>query len=203
MLRHFEIAPLAVLRVNEREQPDLRHGAMRHFISFVSLMLLTACASTVLTHPFASDKPLVFARGTYTRGANVTLPRPLHSRFFSVEDAGFVVLKDKGAAYYLRASLSEHRTTTFFIHVEYENPREESHPFTSDFELKPKDEEVLLSSPEVVWGIQNYHTYNIRVSVFADREGRKTIDSLVQPLRACVDTTTRAVRIDNDAVIAR
>lgn len=56
---------------------------------------------------------------------------------------------------------------------------------------------VRFSSPDVVWGIRNYADYTIRVSVFPSRESTEAIDTLVQPVRAYVDTTTREVRVYN------
>lgn len=64
-------------------------------------------------------------------------------------------------------------------------------------DLKPEMYEVQFTSPDVVWGIHNYGTYTIRVSVFAERESKQPIDSIVQPLRAYVDTMTGAVRVYN------
>ena len=171
---------------------------MRHFIAFIGLMLLTSCASTVGTHPFASDKQRVYVQGTYTPGANWTLPRPRQSRFFRVDDAGFLVLKNKGAAFYLRAGVPEHRTTTYYVRIEYDNPQDASHPFANDLDLEPDMDRVVFTSPDVVWGIQNYQTYTIRVSVFTDRESKQPIDTLIQPLRAYVVTTTGEVRVYNE-----
>lgn len=171
---------------------------MRHFIAFVGLMLVTSCASTVGTHPLTSDKSRVYVQGTYSSGANLTLPRPRQSRFFEVQDAGFLVLKQKGAAYYLRASVSKHRTTTYYVRIQYDNPQDTSHPFANDLDLKPEMDGVLFTSPDVVWGIRNYQICTIRVSVFNDRESKQPIDTLIQPMRAYVDTTTSEVRVYNE-----
>jgi hypothetical protein len=171
---------------------------MRYLITFAGLMLLTSCASTVGTHPLTSDDPRVYVQGTYSPGADLTLPRPRRSRFFRVNDAGFMVLKNKGAAYYLRAGVPEHRTTTYYVRIEYDNPQDMRHPFANDLDLKPEMDAVLFTSPDVVWGLQNYQTYTIRVSVFADRESKQSIDTLIQPFRAYVDTTTKEVRVYNE-----
>jgi hypothetical protein len=173
-----------------------RHcNSMRHLIASFGLMLLTSCASTVGTRPFTSDEPRVYVQGTYAPGSNLTLPRPRQSRFFRVQDAGFLVLKNKGAAYYLRAHVPEPRTTTYFVRIEYDNPQDTSYPFVNGLDLKPDMGGVLFTSPDVVWGIRNYQTYSIRVSVFADGHSKQPIDTLVQPFRAYVDTTTTEVRI--------
>lgn len=171
---------------------------MRHLIVLIGLLLVTSCASTVGTHSFVSDEQRVYVQGTYTPGANLTLPRPRHSHFFRVDDAGFLVFKDKGAAYYLRAAAPKHRTKTYYVRIEYDNPQDVSRPFTNDLSLKPDMDGVILTSPDVVWGIKNYQTYTIRVSVFPDNESKQSIDSFAQPLRAYVDTTTGAVRIYNE-----
>jgi hypothetical protein len=168
---------------------------VRRCLALIALLLLTSCASTVGTRPFASDEQNVYVQGTYTRGANVTLPRPRQSQFFRVDHAGFVVLKNKGAAYYLQAGAPGPRTTTNYVRIEYDNPQDLSRPFVNDLELRPSMDGVLFTSPDVVWGIQNYQIYNIRVSVFTDRHSKEPIDSFVQPLRAYVDTTTGAVRV--------
>jgi hypothetical protein len=56
---------------------------------------------------------------------------------------------------------------------------------------------VRFSSPDVVWGIRNYQDYTIRASVFTSRDSTQPIDTLIQPVRAYVDTTTDEVRVYN------
>jgi hypothetical protein len=169
---------------------------MRHLISFACLLLLTACASTTSTRPIAATTQPVFVKGTYMPGSNITEPRPRTSQFFKTDHAGFVVLK-KGAAYYLQARVLKSPPSTYYVRIEYENPQDKSHPFVNDMELTPTMDGVRFSSPDVVWGIRNYQDYTIRASVFTSRESTQPIDTLIQPVRAYVDTTTDEVRVYN------
>lgn len=169
---------------------------MRQFIAYMCLLLLTACASTTNTRPIATSKQPVLVNGTYMPGSNITEPRPRESQFFRTDHAGFVVL-EKGAAYYLQARVLKSPPSTYYIRIEYENPQDKSHPFTNDMDLTPTMDGVRFSSPDVVWGIRNYTDYTIRVAVFTSRDSRQPIDTLIQPVRAYVDTTTGEVRIYN------
>ena len=169
---------------------------MRHVIPFACLLFLTACASTTNTRPLAPSKQPVFVKGTYMPGSNITEPRPRGSQFLMTDHAGFVVL-EKGAAYYLQARVLKSPPSTYYIRVEYENPQDKNHPFTSDMDLTTTTDGVRFSSPDVVWGIRNYADYMIRASVFTNRESTQPIDTLVQPVRAYVDTTSGEVRIYN------
>jgi len=171
-------------------------GFMRALIALVALVFLTSCSSTSGTRPVAADTKPFFVKGTYLSGSNLTEPRPRESQFFRVEHAGFVVLQ-KGAAYYLQAHLLKFPPSTYYVRIEYENPQDKSHPFTNDMELTPTMHGVRFSSPDVVWGIRTYGDYTIRVSVFTSRESSAPIDTLVQPVRAYVDTTSGQVRIYN------
>lgn len=129
-------------------------------------------------------------------GSNITEPRPRESQFFRTDHAGFVVL-EKGAAYYLQARVLKSPPSTYYIRVEYENPQDKSRPFTNDMDFKATMDGVRFSSPDVVWGIRNYADYTIRVSVFTSRESTEAIDTLIQPVRSYVDTTTGEVRVYN------
>ena len=169
---------------------------MRELIPLTCLLLLTACASTTSTRPAAASKQPVFVKGTYMPGSNLTEPRPGESQFFKTDHAGFVVL-EKGAAYYLQARVLKSPPSTYYIRVEYENPQDKSRPFVNDMDLTTTMDGVRFSSPDVVWGIRNYADYTIRASVFTNRERAQPIDTLVQPVRAYVDTTTGEVRIYN------
>lgn len=167
---------------------------MRLFISVVCVLLLTSCAGTTGNSPLLKQGKPVFSKGTYMPGSNITEPRPVKSRLLSVEHGGFVIL-ESGAAYYLHAVLNEPLTSNVYLRIEYENPRDREHPFVNDMELTPETRAVRFSSPDVVWGIQNYKDYTIRVTAFSSRQSSEPIDSLVQPVRAYVDTTTDKVRV--------
>jgi hypothetical protein len=127
-------------------------------------------------------------------GSNITEPRPQKSKFFRTENAGFVVL-EKGAAYYLQARVLKSPSSTHYIRVQYENPQDSVHPFVNDMDLTTTMNAVRFSSPNVVWGIRNYQDYTIRVFVFTSKDSAQPIDTLVQPVRAYIDTTTEEVRI--------
>jgi len=101
----------------------------------------------------------------------------------------------KGAGYYLHAHVLKRPPATYYIRVEYENPEDKAHPLVNDMDFKPEMDGVRFSSPDVVWGIRNYQSYTIRVKVFVNRESTQPIDTLVQTVRAYVDTSTGAVRI--------
>ena len=170
---------------------------MRNLITFVGLIFVTSCTSNYYTHPVDSSQVRMFVQCTYVPGANITLPRPRQSQFFKVSDAGFLILKNKDAAYYIRGSLSEGRVKPYFVRVEYDNPQDESQPFENEADLTPDKNYAVFTSPDAVWGIHYWKTYTIRVSIFDNRESKQPIDTIVQPLRSYVDTTSGEVRIDN------
>ena len=169
---------------------------MRQLVALSCLILMTACTSTTSTRPVAASKQPVLVKGTYMPGSNITEPRPEKSQFFKTDHAGFVVL-EKGAAYYLQARVLKSPPSTYYIRVEYENPQDKSRPFVNNMDLTTTMDGARFSSPDVVWGIRNYADYTIRVSVFTSRESTQPIDTLVQPVRAYVDTTSGEVRIYN------
>ncbi len=150
-------------------------------------------STKTLTGIFSCARHLV----PYVPGANITLPRPCQSQFFKVSDAGFLILKNKDAAYYIRGNLSEGRVKPYFVRVEYDNPQDESQPFENEADLTPDKNYAVFTSPDAVWGIHYWKTYTIRVSIFDNRESKQPIDTIVQPLRSYVDTTSGEVRIDN------
>lgn len=163
--------------------------------SLALLLLLASCGVTTGTSPVKTKKP-AFVTGTYTPGSNLTEPRPRESKFLKTEHAGFVVL-EKGAAYYLHARVIQPRSSPIYIRVEYENPRDNGQPFVNDMELPPSRTSLTFSSPDVVSGIRNYGSYTIRATIYENRKSTTPIDTLVQPVRAYVDTTTSEVRVFN------
>ena len=167
---------------------------MGKFIYFLSILLLTSCASTSGTREVGAIKRPFYVTGTYKAGSNVTEPRPRESRFFRTDHAGFVVLEN-GAAYYIVARVLKHPPTNYQLRVQYENPQDKTRPFVTTGELRPTMDGILFRSPDVVWGIRNWGDYTIRIDLFTSPESMEPIDTLIQPVRSYVDTTTAEVRI--------
>ena len=164
-------------------------------------LCLLGCSSTPSQnqHTAATKEPL-FVKGTYEEGSNLTEPRPRESEFLRTKHAGFVVVKN-GAAYYLAAEVLKRPPSTFYLRVQYENPQDKTRPFVNEGEFRPEIDSLLLSSPDVVWGIRNYQDYKITVEIFQDREFQKPVDTLIQPVRAYVDTSEGKLRLFKDLTV--
>jgi hypothetical protein len=169
---------------------------MPQILTFICLLfLLTGCVDTTSPLRTASLEQPVYVMGTHTTGSDMTEPRPRQSQFFKTENAGFVVIQ-KGAAYYLLARIIKSPPAVYYVRIKYENPLDKTRPFVNDMDLKPTMDEVRFSSSDVVWGIRNYDKYTIQVDVYTNRENLQPIDTLIQPVRAYVDTTRGEVRVE-------
>jgi hypothetical protein len=172
---------------------------MRVIVFLLAAVFLVSCSTGDFTRPDDIDLPTVYFNNLYVPGGNRTVPSPSKSHFFQVERAGFVVLRHDGkpkAYYFLRANLLQKITQTYRLRTEFEDSKTPGRFKTSDTDLPPDNDGVLVSSSEPEWGIQYFHPYTIKLEVFAKSDPEHPIDTLAQTFRANIDTTTGEVRID-------
>jgi len=169
-------------------------AVMRRGSTLFPLLAVFAIIFPAVAFPEDAAPQRIIVSGTQIQGSNLTEPRPRESEFFKVNHAGFMLI-DNGAAYYLDADVRKAPAGTNYVRIEFENPKDKRRPFVSDMELTADTNRVRFTSEQVV-GIRNYKNYSITVKVFRKKDDEKPIDTLVQPLRAYVDTTTGEVRLD-------
>jgi hypothetical protein len=102
---------------------------------------------------------------------------------------------DAGAGFFLKISVREPLKKSLYVRVEYEDPERPPAPSVNDAVLHPADQGFVFSSPGVYRGLKGYADYSIKVLIFNSREDAQPIDTLVQPIRCYVDTTTDQLKI--------
>lgn len=163
---------------------------MRYLLLLAVLPAFVSCAG-LSTEPFSSEKPAMI-KGTYMAGSNVTEPRPRSSRYLQTEHGGFVVIGQK-AGHYLQARVREAPRKTLFIRAYYEAGNGQT--LSTSGKFTPDAKGFVFSPPDFVTGIRCYQDYSIRVEITESESSRQPIDTLVQPVRSYIDTTSGTVRL--------
>ena len=133
--------------------------------------------------------------GTNQKGkSNITEPRPVTSQYLDV-DAGGIILVKQGAGFFLKVSLIRQLPAKAHFKIEYPNPKDSQHPLVNEMEHDPNLGGYLFASPDVVWGLKGYGTYEIKVYVYAHRGDTEPIDVLKQNILRYADTQTLEVLI--------
>jgi hypothetical protein len=131
--------------------------------------------------------------GTYSKGHNITEPRPASSRYFETTEGGVVVIGNK-AGFYLYVKMREQPPTPLYVRIEYENP-EGGSPASNDTDIAPGHEGFGFSSPHFVKGLKIYSDYKIVVKAFSSRDAREPIDVLRQTVRSYVDSRGEELKV--------
>jgi len=161
------------------------HRWVALFMRLRSFLFATLIGVTAFDIGAAAQQKLV--SGTLIPGSNTTEPHPVQSRYLETLHGGLIVIGD-AVGFYLFTRVREAPATPLFITVEYPDPLG-GPPARNEMDFVPSATELRFSSPGAVKGIKIYAEYQIIVRVF-DRKGSDVpIDTLVQTVRAYVDTT--------------
>jgi hypothetical protein len=131
--------------------------------------------------------------GTRLPGSNVTEPEPMHSRYLETVNGGLIVI-GKAVGFYLNTKVREKPATPLYITIEYPNPSG-GPPATNDMDFLPTATDLQFSSPGAVRGIKMYADYQIVVRIFDHKGSDLPIDTLIQTIRAYIDTTGSQPRV--------
>ena len=149
-----------------------------------SCFLAAGVFATALNVAAAAQVQLV--SGTFMPGSNSTEPRPAQSRYLETLHGGLIVIGD-AVGFYLFIRVREAPAAPLYITVEYPDPLG-GPPITNDMDFLPVATDLHFSSPDAVRGIKLYSDYQIVVRVFDKKGSDSPIDTLVQTVRAYVDT---------------
>jgi hypothetical protein len=155
-------------------------GVLRRFCLLVAAMYASALNTADAAH-------IQLVSGTYLPGSNVTEPAPARSRYLETLHGGILIIGE-AVGFYLNTRVREAPKAPLYITVEYPDPMGGA-PATNDMEFLPVATELQFSSPGAVRGIKLYADYQIIVRVFDKKGSDAPIDTLVQTVRAYVDTT--------------
>jgi hypothetical protein len=162
---------------------------MRKVILGVAIALMALCGCTAprvsSTQVLAGGKP-VFLLGTWLKGADTTLPRPVTSKYFKTYRGGFR-LTAEGAYYLLHADVIRDREKPLYVVVEFENPLDPQHPTRYDGPLGPKDRSINPSHGPV-HGLRIYESYWVKATLYESKDSATPIDVFTQNIRSLVDT---------------
>ena len=164
------------------ERPLTHH--LRILMAIVSLSIATFSA-------LAAEPKLI--AGVFSRGHNITEPKPQKSRFLETIQGGVVVL-DEIAGFFLTVRVTESPGESMYIRAEYEDPLGGPSK-TNDQEFNPADKGFAFSSPAHVPGLKNYQDYMVTVSVYRHKSDAEPIDVLRQKIRSYVDTTGSEIKV--------
>ena len=139
------------------------------------------------------DAPMMVA-GTYTRGSNLTEPRPVKSKFLETIQGGVVIINGK-AGFYLIVNTRKPFGRPVYVTTEYENPVDPTKPLVNDMSLPAEGGQLNFSSPDFVRGLKINEEYRVTVKVFESKAASEPMDTLVQKIRSYVDWTGPEVKI--------
>jgi hypothetical protein len=152
-----------------------------------------AILATLFIAPNSHADDTVRFPGTYSKGHNITEPRPASSRYFQTTEGGVVVIGNK-AGFYLYVKMREQPQMPLYVRIEYENP-EGGSPASNDMDIAPGHEAFGFSSPDFVKGLKIYSEYKIVVKAFISREAHEPIDVLCQTVRSYVDSRQEELKV--------
>jgi hypothetical protein len=158
-----------------------------------SNFLATAICAAALNIAAAAPAHVHLVSGTRISGSNVTEPQPAKSRYLETLHGGLFVIGD-AVGFYLYTRVREAPAVPLYITVEYPDPMG-GKPVTNDMDFLPVATELEFNSPDAVKGIKLYSDYQIIVRVFDKKGSDVPIDTLVQTVRAYVDTTGSHPRV--------
>jgi hypothetical protein len=156
--------------------------------------LLSGCATTQReSRPLQRAPENAILLGVWSKGANLTLPRPATSKYFKTHMAGFRLKKD-GAHYELFADVIQAREKPLHMVVEFENPLNPEQPIRYEDTLVPESNSIQpYYGP--VRGLRMHESYFVKVTLMESREASKPLDQFVQRIRSYVDTQGDAVKV--------
>lgn len=165
------------------------------FALFIALLLAAANASQLLAQSSADP---TFYLGTL-QDRNTADPRPAESTYFRTQRGGFVV-RQGYAGYLVEIEVIKKPRRTLYTRAILQNPLDPLIPFVYEHFIDGGTGSTILGHGPVM-GLKLDETYTVELILYQDKDRKKEIDRLTQPVRSYVDTSGPTLKVSDQLAL--